>query len=138
MKDHEIQNQFIELKAKGHSFDTIAKSLNLGKSTLLRWNKKFEKDISDLEKIELSELKAKFLVAKKHRIELLSEMLNEIKTELKEQPVLLSYDKLVKLSLKIIQQFDCSEYYDFKKSIILNKNKENEEETELTEQTNEN
>ena len=138
MKDLESQKQFIEMKSKGLSFDSIAKELNLSKSTLLRWNKKFEKEILELEKIELSEIKEKLLVAKKHRIEFLSEMLGEIKTEMKEQPLLLSYDKLVKLSLKIIQQFDRSEYYDFKKSIILNNNNNDTEETEVSEETVEN
>ena len=35
----EVQNQFVELRAKGNSYDNIAKTLGVSKSTLLSWSK---------------------------------------------------------------------------------------------------
>ena len=127
MKDIETQKQFIELRSKGISFDSISKTINISKPTLLKWSKMFEDDINDMERIQIQEMKENMLIAKKHRLEMLSNIIKEINTEIKEQPVLLSYDKLVKLSLKIFQQLDREEYYDFKKSLLL-KNKTDSEE----------
>ena len=81
MKDLETQKQFIELRAKGNSFDSIAKTMNIAKSTLIKWSKVFENEISELEKIELNEIKEKLMAGKKHRVEMMSEMLNEIRAE---------------------------------------------------------
>jgi len=132
MYDLEKTKQFIELRGKGNSLDTIAKTLSVSKSTLFEWSKKFEKEIDDLKKIELEEIKESLLLTKKSRLEYLSEVLKEVKTETKEQPMLMSYDKLVKLSLKIFSELDRSEYYDLKKNQLLNK--KSEKEPELTEE----
>ena len=40
MKKIELVNQFIELRALGHTFDEIVKKLGVSKVTLIRWNKK--------------------------------------------------------------------------------------------------
>ena len=136
MYDNEKVKQFIELRGKGNSLDSISKSLNVAKSTLFEWSKKFEKEIDDLKKIELEEIKESLLLTKKSRLEYLSEVLNEVKTETKQQPTLMSYDKLVKLSLKIFSELDRSEYYDLKKSQLLNKNADKE--PELSEENSQN
>ena len=125
MKGTEIQNKFIELRALGNTYDSISKTLNLNKCTLVEWNKKFEEDILKLKKIQTDEIKEKLLTDKKHRVEMFSEIFNEAKTELKEQPILMSYQKLVLLLLKISHYFDRLEFADFKMSYFLNqKNKD--------------
>jgi hypothetical protein len=131
MKDLEIQKQFIELRSKGFSFDSISKTINVSKPVLINWAKMFETEISDLQKLELDDMKDTLLIAKKHRLELLSGMLDEIKSQMKEQPLLLSYAGLVKLSLKIIQQLDRAEYYDFKKNMIVNRKIQNNQTDEI-------
>lgn len=41
----ETKQQFIELRAKGWSFDKIAKKLGKAKQTLIDWSKELDKDI---------------------------------------------------------------------------------------------
>lgn len=36
------QQQFIELRAKGNSFDNIVKKLKVSKGTLISWSKNFD------------------------------------------------------------------------------------------------
>ena len=120
MYDTETQNKFIELRSLGNTYDSISKTLNVNKSTLVEWNKMFEKDVLELKKIQFEEIKEKLLASKKHRIETFSEIFSEVKSQVKEQPVLMSYEKLVMLLMKISQYFDRSEFSDFKMSYFLN------------------
>ena len=57
MKKIELLNQFIELRALGHTFDGIVKKLGVSKVTLIRWNKKYYDEI-DATKKELVRLTA--------------------------------------------------------------------------------
>jgi hypothetical protein len=132
MKNLETINQFIELRSLGNSFESIAKTLNLNKSTLIKWNKKFEKEIIELKKIQFDEIKEKFLTAKKYRIELMSEVFSEIKSKVKEQPGLMDYERLIMLLMKISHYFDRSEFADFKISYFLNQNSKNDSENDDT------
>ena len=43
-------NQFIELRALGHTFDEIVKKLGVSKVTLIRWNKKHYDEIDETKK----------------------------------------------------------------------------------------
>jgi|GEM_PF-951348 hypothetical protein len=123
MYDTETQNKFIELRSLGNTYDSISKTLNVNKSTLVEWNKLYEKDVLELKKIQFEEIKEKLLTSKKHRIETFSEIFGEVKSQVKEQPVLMSYEKLVMLLMKISQYFDRSEFSDFKMSYFLNQRK---------------
>lgn len=122
MKDNETQNKFIELRASGNTYESISKTLNLNKSTLVEWNKRFETEIYELKKIQFDEIKEKLLATKKHRIEMFSEIFSEVKSQIKEQPVLMDYEHLIKLMLKISQYFDRSEFNEFKMGYFLNQN----------------
>jgi len=50
LKKIEVLNQFIELRALGHTFDEIVKKLGVSKVTLLRWNKKHYDEIDAIKK----------------------------------------------------------------------------------------
>jgi hypothetical protein len=50
-------DEFIELRALGHTFDEIVKELGVSKVTLIRWNKKYYEEI-DATKKELVRLAA--------------------------------------------------------------------------------
>jgi orotate phosphoribosyltransferase-like protein len=45
MKDTEIIDRFVELRAQGWSFSRIAAELNVHKNTLLAWSRKHEQHI---------------------------------------------------------------------------------------------
>jgi len=40
MKDQQTKEKFIELRAKGLSFDKISRELRISKQTLINWSKK--------------------------------------------------------------------------------------------------
>lgn len=82
MKDLETKEKFIELRAKGVSFNKIAKELNTSKQTLINWSKECKHEINNLKAVELETLYEKYYMAKKERIELFGEKIKEIKAEL--------------------------------------------------------
>jgi len=57
LKKIDLVNQFIELRALGHTFDEIVKELGVSKVTLIRWNKKHY-DYIDKTKKEMVRLTA--------------------------------------------------------------------------------
>ena len=54
----EIKQQFIQLRAKGYSFDKIAKELGKAKQTLIDWSKEFQEEIANVKASELESLYA--------------------------------------------------------------------------------
>jgi len=101
MKDQETKVQFLELRAKGWSFDRIAQELTVSKQTLITWGKELETEIANLRAIELESLQERFYMTKAQRIELLGQKLQALKTELEKRPFKeLSIDRLLDLLLK--------------------------------------
>jgi transposase len=47
-KDTKTRERFMELRAKGHSFDKISEELKVSKPTLIQWRKDLEKQIAKL------------------------------------------------------------------------------------------
>lgn len=83
MKDTEAKTLFVELRAKGTSYDSIAKQLNKSKSTLVKWNQELNKEIQNAEFIECQALLEQYKLNKKAKIEFLSEQLNKAREVLK-------------------------------------------------------
>ena len=101
MKDEETKMRFVELRAKGWSFDRIAQEDKTSKQTLLTWSKKLEPEIADLRAVELENLQEKFRVTWAQRIELLGEKLQAIKDELDKRDLSgLRTEKLFDLFMK--------------------------------------
>jgi transposase-like protein len=46
VKDINLKEKFIQLRAKGFSFDKIAKEISTSKPTLLKWSEEFEGEIA--------------------------------------------------------------------------------------------
>ena len=110
MADSKTRERFIELRAKGLSFDKIAKDLGKAKQTLIDWSKDYQEEIANLKALELETLYEKYYLQKEARLKTFGEMLNKIKTEietrdLSEVPtarlldLLLRYDSQVKEEL---------------------------------------
>ncbi len=78
----ELQNQFIEMRARGLSYSKIAKTLGLSKGTLSVWNKELSEEIAGLKEIQLEELYEKYYLLKKGRIELIGSQLKKLQEEL--------------------------------------------------------
>lgn len=101
METNEKKEKFIQLRAKGYSFDKIAKKLKMSKQTLIDWNKEFEEEISNFKAMELELLYEKYYLTREQRLQTFGQMLSRLKDEidirnLSEIPT----DKLLELFLK--------------------------------------
>jgi hypothetical protein len=72
------QKDFLTLRADGLSFDKIAKKLNTHKTTLIEWSKIYSKELSDLQFINLQQLKEQYKHTTTERYKQLLKHLNKI------------------------------------------------------------
>lgn len=101
MEAIEQKERFIELRAKGYSFDKIARELGRAKQTLVDWSKEFEDEIMNLKALELEALYEKFYLLKEHRLQTFGELLGKIKKELEKRSFSdVPTEKLLELYLK--------------------------------------
>ena len=99
------KEQFIELRAKGWSFDRIAKELGKAKQTLIDWSKELQDEIANLKAPELEALYEKYYLLKETRLQTFGEMLTKIKTEVESRDLSdVPTDKLLELLLKYNSQ----------------------------------
>lgn len=99
----EKQNEFIELRAKGNSFDRIATKLKVSKATLITWSKVYRQDVSNLSAIERDAQMERYQMAKRHQIETYGEQLVKIKEEMSKRDLSdVSTDKLVSMEIKLL------------------------------------
>lgn len=101
----QTKERFIELRAKGWSYDKIAKKLGKAKQTLIDWGKELEDEIANLKALELEALYEKYYLLKESRIETFGGLVKKLKDEvmsrdLSEVPT----DKLLELLLKYENQ----------------------------------
>lgn len=109
MGDLEVKEKFIELRAKGWSFDKIAKELHKRKATLIDWSKELESEIANRKAIELEVLYEKHYLLKEQRIEKLGNLLNKIINEidnrnLKDIPTNKLFDLFLKYNKEIKEE----------------------------------
>ncbi|BDH62889.1 hypothetical protein MTP04_30190 [Lysinibacillus sp. PLM2] len=104
MKDLVTKKEFIQLRSQGTSFNKIAEKLKVSKTTLIEWNKEFEKEIANLKAIELEELFQMYYVQKRKRIEIYGNQLEKIIGEIEKRNLSdLQTDKLFELKLKYLE-----------------------------------
>jgi hypothetical protein len=85
METLETKERFIELRAKGYSFDKIAKELNRSKQTLIDWSKELENEIANRKALELEALYEHFYLLKEAKIKKYGAILSKITTELENR-----------------------------------------------------
>lgn len=98
------KQQFIELRAKGYSYQKIADELGVSKPTLMDWSKddQTSKDIHNQRTLYLDELQEKYAMTKRHRIAVFGEVLNRAKVELDKRDLSeMSTDKLITMVIKL-------------------------------------
>jgi len=84
-KTTEEVEKFIELRAKGLSFDKIAEQTGTSKPTLLKWNETYLEYIEEAQFYELQNLLFQYGVMRRNRVEVFSEMLGSALLELKRR-----------------------------------------------------
>ena len=105
MKDHEKKLAFIQARAEGKSYDTIAKELRIAKSTCTRWERDFREDIEKLRGSQIEDLYTAYNMKREARIRDLGEIINALDTALQTKDISeLPTDKLLELRLKYSQE----------------------------------
>lgn len=77
--------QFIELRAENVSYAEIAKQIKVSKTTLVNWAKDCELEIENRRAITLEALNEQYKVGQQHRLQMWSEQLEAVRTELKKR-----------------------------------------------------
>jgi len=69
MKDDNVKNRFVELRAKNWSYNRIADELDVSKQTLIAWSKDLSHAIAIYRVMKIEELQKKYLptAPKAHR-----------------------------------------------------------------------
>lgn len=105
METLEVKQRFIELRAKGWSFDKIAKDLGKAKQTLLDWSKDLDLEIANCKALELDLLYENYYLYKENRLKMFGELIGRIKEELSTRSLEdVPTDKLLDLLLKYESQ----------------------------------
>ena len=95
------KERFIELRAKGYSFDKIAKELGKAKQTLIDWSKELQDEIANVKALELEALYERYYLLKESRLQTFGEMIIKIKAEIEKRQLSdVPTDKLLDLLLK--------------------------------------
>ena len=101
----DTKQKFIELRAKGWSFDKIAKELGKAKQTLIDWSKNFQEEIANLKALELEALYEKYYLLKEDRLKTFGDTLLKLKKEISTRDLSeIPTDKLLELLLKFDTQ----------------------------------
>uniref|UniRef100_UPI004048A137 hypothetical protein n=1 Tax=Algoriphagus sp. TaxID=1872435 RepID=UPI004048A137 len=101
METIETKRRFIELRAKGYSFDKIAKELGKAKQTLLDWSRDLDQEIAQTKALELDSLYESYGLYKEARLKTLGEILSKLKKEVDNRDLTdLPTDRLLDLFLK--------------------------------------
>jgi len=95
------KEQFILLRAEGHSFSEIARQLSISKSTCSKWERDFSEQIRTAKEDRLSDLYSLYRIGKAHHIEKLGETLTRIDEALANMDLSeIPPEKLLKLKLE--------------------------------------
>ena len=105
MEATELKERFIELRAKGWSFDKIAKELGKAKQTLIDWSKELQDEIANRKALELEALYESYYLLKENRLQTFGAMITKIKEEVERRNLSdVPTDKLLELLLKYNSQ----------------------------------
>jgi IS30 family transposase len=105
METTDVKERFIELRAKGWSFDKIARELGKAKQTLIDWSKELQGEVANRKALELEALYESYYLLKENRLQNLGTMLTKIKEEIERRDLSdVPTDKLLDLLLKYESQ----------------------------------
>lgn len=105
-KTLEQVGKFVELRARGYSYDKIAEETGISKPTLLKWSTDYSRELKEAEHFEMNSLLSQYGVLRQSRVEAFSSMLGKALQELKKRAEQNDYseiptDKLLKLTLEL-------------------------------------
>jgi transcriptional regulator with XRE-family HTH domain len=77
--------KFIELRARGLSYDKIAEETGTSKPTLLKWSNQYGRELEQAQYFELHSLLAQYGLLKQQRVESVSVLLQAVIAEMKKR-----------------------------------------------------
>jgi len=98
------RQQFIELRAKGYSFQKISDELSISKPTLIDWSKDTDtnRDIQNQRTLAVDELQERYAITRRHRIVVFGEFLQKAKDELNNRDMSdIPTDRLITMVIKL-------------------------------------
>ena len=84
MKPEDLKLKYIELRASGKSYSSIAKELQISKSTCTKWERELEAEIAKLKREELNTLYECYHMRKEARIKQLGDTLERVEDALQQ------------------------------------------------------
>ncbi len=99
----ELKAKFIELRGiEGMSFESIAKKINVSKTTLIKWNDELKEEIKPLIKVRLKSLSEKYLFSKEKKVEIMGKLHKKVVTEIMKRDLNdVQTDKLFRILIDI-------------------------------------
>ena len=96
------QDQFVELRAKGLSYDDIAQKIGVGKQTVCKWGKDLQVEVANAKALHLDAIYQKYVIAKEKRVKAFGKQLDKVlaeldKRDLKDVPA----DRLFKIAFDL-------------------------------------
>ena len=121
MVDTATKEKFIELRAAGMSFDSIAEQLNISKPTLLKMSRELSGDIERLKFINLEALAEKHKVLKTARLDTLGKLLEKVDSALDSADFTkVGPERLIDLKFKLTEklQAEFAEPFSIQRSTV--------------------
>lgn len=85
MKSLDVKENFVELRAEGKSYDTIAEELGVSKQTLINWSKDLSEEINNLKVVAIDTIQEKYIANKQARVAMFGTMLKKVREELEKR-----------------------------------------------------
>ena len=102
MKDQATKNKFVELRAKGLSFEKISKKISVSKPVLIDWSRELRLEIANAKAVEFDFLIETYALSVKYRLQNFGEMQKKLTAEFKNRNISdIPTDKLAELILKV-------------------------------------
>lgn len=106
MKDIAVKEQFVEMRARGWSFDRIAKELKVSKQSLVNWSRELFLEIRNRRAIEHEALLEQYALTREGRIEFLGDLVKKLREELASRSLAtVSTERLVDLTLRVGEEW---------------------------------
>ncbi len=108
---NDLKDQFVELRARGNSYDKIAKNLGVSKGTLITWSRELRLEIQNYRNLEADALMEKYKMTKNCQLESLGAQLTKIRDEVSKRDLSeIPTEKLVTMEIKLLDTINsCSD-----------------------------
>lgn len=102
MKDQGVKEKFVELRARGWSFDRISKELKVSKQTLIHWSRDLALEISNQSALQHEALLEQYSLTREERIQFLGDLVKKLRQEMVSRNLTaIPTERLVDMALKV-------------------------------------